>query len=189
MKIKTAQFVKGIKGTDPILFDGLSEIAFIGRSNVGKSSIINSLTHQKNLVKVSDLPGKTTEINFFKINNKFYFVDLPGYGYAKVSPKEKEKLKKLILWYIMDSRLEPGLVVLILDVKAGFTEFDKEMVKVLREYNRSHIIVANKVDKLNQKDLLAQLNKIHEESGEEEIIQCSTKEKGGMTELERYLFR
>lgn len=188
MKINSAKFVKGIKGTDTILFDGLPQVAFVGRSNVGKSSIINSLLHNSNLVKVSTRPGKTTEINFFKVNNKIYFVDLPGYGYAKVSPAEKEKLKKLILWYLMGSGVRPLKVVLILDIKAGFTQFDEEMVNVLREYEHSYLIVANKVDKLNQKDLIKQLRQIRTISGEEGIVKCSTLAKGGMQDLQKRLF-
>ena len=188
MKINSAKFIKGIKGTDPILSDGLPQIAFIGRSNVGKSSIINSLLHNSSLVKVSKRPGKTTEINFFKVNNKIYFVDLPGYGYASVSPVEKEKLKKLILWYIMGSGVRPRKIVLILDVKAGFTPFDEEMVRVLREYEHEYLIIANKIDKLNQKDLTIQLRRIRTDSDEDGIVTCSTLTKGGMQNLQKRLF-
>src|SRR6185369_12085856 len=103
-----------------ILTDGVPEIAFVGRSNVGKSSLINSLVNRKDLVKVGKKPGKTTEINFFSINHKkCYFVDLPGYGYAEASPKQKESIEKLILWYLMYSEASLQKVVLILDVKAG----------------------------------------------------------------------
>ena len=188
MKLASAKFIKGIRGTDSILSDGLPEIAFIGRSNVGKSSIINSLLHNNNLVKVSTRPGKTTEINFFKVTNKMYFVDLPGYGYAKVSPTQKEKLKKLILWYFMSGEARPEKVILILDIKAGFTDFDREMVRVLNEYNHPYIIVANKADKLNQSELSRQLREIHEESGGEEVIPTSTTTKGGITLLEKAIF-
>src|SRR3990167_3085191 len=118
MIISSAKFVKGITGTDDILYDGIPQIAFVGRSNVGKSSVINSLVNQKELVRVGKKPGKTTEINFFLINNKFYFVDLPGYGYAKLSPAEREKARKRMLWYLTESEARP-LVVLILDIKAG----------------------------------------------------------------------
>ena len=188
MKITSATFERGVKGTNPILYDGVPQIAFVGRSNVGKSSIINSLTGRKNLVKVTDRPGETTEINFFNINHNLYFVDLPGYGYAKVSPKEKEKLKKLILWYLMYSEVRPQRVVLILDVKAGFTEFDREMVTVLRERNHSYLVVVNKIDKLNQKDLQAQLRRIRDKSGEQDVVPCSTVAKGGLRALQERLF-
>src|SRR3990167_7680582 len=111
MKIISAKFVKGITGTDDILYDGIPQIAFVGRSNVGKSSVINSLVNQNELVKVGKKPGKTTEINFFIINNKFYFVDLPGYGYAELSPIEKEKIRKRMLWYLLESGAKPLHVV------------------------------------------------------------------------------
>lgn len=165
MQINSAEFLKGIIGTDVILTDGVPEIAFVGRSNVGKSSVINSLVNRKDLVKTSNRPGKTTEINFFGINNKkCYFVDLPGYGYAKRSPKEKESIEKLILWYLMYSGADIFKVVIILDVKAGLTAFDQEMIRVLREHDHPYIIVANKIDKLNQKEHSAQLRALKDVS-------------------------
>ncbi len=174
MKIASAEFSRGIKGTDAILADGVPEVAFVGRSNVGKSSLINSLVNRKDLVKTSNLPGKTTEINFFSINNKqCYFVDLPGYGYAKRSPKEKESIEKLILWYLMYSEAPIAKAVLILDVKAGMTDFDREMVRVLREHDHPLVIVANKADKLNQKEMSAQLRAIKEAAHEAVVVQYS----------------
>ncbi|MHB8913832.1 MAG: ribosome biogenesis GTP-binding protein YihA/YsxC [Minisyncoccota bacterium] len=162
-RINSAEFLKGIIGTDVILTDGVPEYAFVGRSNVGKSSIINSLVNRKELVKTSNRPGKTTEINFFGINGKkCYFVDLPGYGYAKRSPKEKESIEKLILWYLMYSDATVSKVVIILDAKAGLTDFDQEMIRVLREKEYPYLIIANKADKLNQKEASAQLRAIKE---------------------------
>lgn len=174
MNINSAEFLKGITGTDIILSDGVPQIAFVGRSNVGKSSIVNSLVNRKDLVKTSNRPGKTTEINFFGINGKkFYFVDLPGYGYAKRSPKEKESIEKLILWYLMYSETSLFKVVLILDSKAGLTAFDEEMIRVLREKGHRLIIVANKVDKLNQKETVAQLRAIKEAAHEAVVVAYS----------------
>jgi|CXWL01.1.fsa_nt_gi GTP-binding protein len=173
-KIHSAEFLKGIIGTDVILTDGVPEIAFVGRSNVGKSSVINSLVNRKDLVKTSNRPGKTTEINFFGINTKkCYFVDLPGYGYAKRSPKEKESIEKLILWYLMYSNATIARVVLILDSKAGLTAFDEEMIRVLREKRYPLVIVANKIDKLNQKETVAQLRAIKEAAHEATVIAYS----------------
>jgi len=94
MEIKSAEFIKGILGTNELLEDERLQVAFIGRSNVGKSSVINSLVNRKDLVKSGSKPGKTRQINFFLINGKVYFVDLPGYGFLKASLKEKEKLGK-----------------------------------------------------------------------------------------------
>jgi GTP-binding protein len=188
MHITSAEFIKGVRGTDPILSDGVPQFAFVGRSNVGKSSVINALMNRRDLVKVSDRPGKTKEINFFNVNKKYYFVDLPGYGYARLGPDEREKLRKLILWYLMASGARPYYVILILDIKAGCTEFDKEMIGVLREYGHPYIIVANKVDKVNQKELSQQLAQIRAESGEEDIVLCSTFVKNGTGDLEDKMF-
>ena len=188
MKVKSAEFKKGIVGTDRILFDGKPQFAFIGRSNVGKSSVINSLVNQKNLVKVGKKPGKTTEINFFLINNQFYLVDLPGYGYAKVSPEKKEKIRNLILWYITDPEIRPKKIVLILDVKAGLTAFDEETIELLRDRGHDYIIVANKADKLNKKDLTAQLEQIKNGSHEENIVIHSATTKLGANDLANRLF-
>ena len=188
MKNITAKFIKGITGPDPILSDGLPQVAFIGRSNVGKSSIINSLVNSKVLVKVSPRPGKTTEINFFKINGAFYLVDLPGYGYARTGPAEREQLLNLILWYLKSSGVQSLEVVLILDVKAGLTNFDEEIISVLQHYKHSFVIVANKIDKLNQKELAAQLKQIHTKAGDAEVVPCSTVTEGGINKLEDRLF-
>jgi GTP-binding protein len=186
MQVTSAVFLKGIIGTDDILTDGVPQIAFVGRSNVGKSSLINSLVRRKDLVKVGKTPGKTTEINFFSINNKkCYFVDLPGYGYAKVSPKDKERIEKLILWYLMYAEASLHKVVLILDVKAGLTDFDAEMVRVLREHGHSYLIVANKADKLNQKELSLALKGIKEAAHEAEVILTSTLTGKGIDEVLR----
>ena len=173
-KINSAEFLKGIIGTDVILTDGVPEVAFVGRSNVGKSSVINSLVNRKDLVKTSNRPGKTTEINIFGINTKkCYFVDLPGYGYAKKSPKEKESIEKLILWYLMYSEATISRVVLILDIKAGLTAFDEEMIRVLRERAHPLLIVANKSDKFNQKETSAQLRAVKELSHEATVVPYS----------------
>ncbi|MHB1163516.1 MAG: ribosome biogenesis GTP-binding protein YihA/YsxC [Minisyncoccota bacterium] len=184
MKITSAEFLKGIIGTDVILTDGVPQYAFVGRSNVGKSSVINSLVNRKDLVKTSNRPGKTTEINFFGINNKkCYFVDLPGYGYAKRAPKEKESIEKLILWYLMYSEATLTKVVLILDSKAGLTAFDEEMIRVLREKGYPLLIVANKSDKLNQKETVAQLRAIKEAAHEATVFLYSattTKDSAGL---------
>jgi GTP-binding protein len=177
MNITSAEFIKGIVGTNPILDDEKSQVAFIGRSNVGKSSVINSLVNNKNLVKTGKKPGKTTEINFFLINRKFYFVDLPGYGFAEGGKEKIEKIRKLIIWYLSSGEAHPSTVVLIIDIKAGFTQFDKEVIEILREQNHPYLIVANKADKLNQKESAAQLAKIKRESNEEHIVLYSAMNK------------
>jgi GTP-binding protein len=187
MTITSAEFVKGVVGTSTILYDGVPQIAFIGRSNVGKSSVINALVNRNSLVKVGKKPGKTTEINFFSINNReCYFVDLPGYGYARVGPKEKERLEKLILWYLMYSEVRPLKVLLILDVKAGLTDFDAEVIRVLTEQRHPFLIVVNKIDKLNQKDLKKQLELIEKRA--RQVFPYSAQEKKRTDELLATIF-
>lgn len=188
MKINSAVFVKGIRGTNAITEDGTPAIAFVGRSNVGKSSIINALCNKNGLVKVSRKPGKTTEINFFLISNKFYFVDLPGYGYAKVSPEEKESIQKLILWYLTSPEVTPFKVVLILDANVGVTLFDRQMIEILQEQKHPYLIVANKIDKLGQKERAAKLAAITAAAGGAEVVPCSASERGGTDILLKRLF-
>jgi len=113
MKIKSAEFIKGAVGADNIFENEIPQIVFIGRSNVGKSSVINSLANQKNLAKTSSFPGRTQEINIFLINKAFYLIDLPGYGFAKIPKEVRYKIQKMISWYLFDSDYVFKKVVLI----------------------------------------------------------------------------
>jgi len=164
MKVTSADFIKGIKGTDKILSDGVPQISFVGRSNVGKSSVINSLVERRNLVKSSSTPGKTQELNFFLINKEMYFVDLPGYGYAKMSQKNSDKLRKMIIWYLTESGVVPHRVVLIVDSKVGITELDAQMLEILKEVGCKVLVVANKIDKLNQRERNKNIKQIKEKA-------------------------
>jgi GTP-binding protein len=173
MKQPNTVFVKGIRGTDPIVLDELPQIAFVGRSNVGKSSLISQLAGVKGLVRVSDKPGKTTEINYFLSRRSFYYVDLPGYGYARLSPKERQSIKDLIIWYVSASQAEPRLVVLVLDSKVGITEFDQQMIDILRAEGHPFVIAANKIDKLTQADRSRALSNITTAALGAEVIATS----------------
>ena len=163
---KNIKFRKGIRGTDEILLENKKQIAFYGRSNVGKSSSINTLLGRKNLVKSSATPGKTREINFFEIDEKMFFVDLPGYGYAKMSKIDREKLRKLILWYILDSQVQERLNILVIDVRRGLGDFDRQLVEIFQELNEDLVILVNKIDKLNQKEKHQAEKEINSEFGE-----------------------
>lgn len=155
MKIQTAEFITGVVDESSVMYDGTPHVAFIGRSNVGKSSTLNAILDRKKLVKTGRTPGKTKEINFFKISGSeirdLYFVDLPGYGYAKVSKTARQKLENLIKWYITHPQSDCKLIVLIMDAKAGLTDFDKEMIELMHEHTRDFILAVNKIDKINQK--------------------------------------
>lgn len=183
MKISKAEFIKGVIGDDYSMRDDFSQIAFFGRSNVGKSSVINSLTGQRHLVEVSKHPGKTREANFFRIDNSFYFVDFPGYGYAKRSIKERNKMIKRIFWYIEHSNVRPRAVMLIIDVKVGLTDLDREMIKILQKNEHNIIIVANKIDKLGKIATEKNISAIKEELPQILIFPYSAKTKEGKEEL------
>jgi GTP-binding protein len=182
MQIKSAEFKKGLRGTDDILNEEKLQVAFFGRSNVGKSSLMNCLLNRKDLVKSGKMPGKTKEMNFFLINNKFYFVDLPGYGYAKLPLELREQLAKMIQWYLMLPVFRRK-VVIVLDIKAGPNEMDLEILRMAQESNQEVIVVANKADKLNQQEQSEQLKMISEKMPSITIIPCSAKTRYGREEI------
>lgn len=183
MKITSAKFIKGIVRDDEALKDGIPQVAFIGRSNVGKSSTINALTRQKDLARTSRTPGRTQEINLFLINESFYLVDLPGYGYSSGSKESKETLFELVNWYFFTSGYEQKMVVLIIDANIGATESDLEILRALKERKKNIIIVANKIDKINKSAYANQLQKIQEAVGNHKVIPYSAKKGIGINEL------
>lgn len=155
------RFIRGVIGTHTILDDPRPVVAFIGRSNVGKSSLINTLTKSSE-ARSSATPGKTQEINYYSLGDQFYLVDLPGYGYAKISADEAEKIRKRIIWYFSESGVRPRAVVLLLDAKAGLTDLDRDMLSILRGENHPVLVVVNKIDKLNQREQSALSKKLSE---------------------------
>lgn len=187
MQIKSAEFKKGIRGTDDILDEKKLQVAFFGRSNVGKSSLINCLLNRKDLVKSGKMPGKTTEMNFFLVNDKYYFVDLPGYGYAKLPLELREQIAKMIQWYLMLTVFKRK-VIIILDIKAGPNEMDLEILRLAQEGGQEIIVVANKADKLNQHEQSEQLKMISAKMPGVTIIPCSAKTKYGREEILKRIF-
>jgi len=148
MPLQTAEFVKSFSTAIGVP-DDLPQIACLGRSNVGKSSLINTLTGQKNLARTSATPGRTQLINLFRINKAFYLVDLPGYGYAQVSKKERERLENLVYEYLNNAKhLRWALV--IIDAYVGPTDLDDETLAFLESARIPHLIVANKYDQLSR---------------------------------------
>ena len=153
IKIKNSDFVISAVKKEQYPITGLPEIAFVGRSNVGKSSIINALTNRKKLAKVSQTPGKTRLINFFIINgDEFYLVDLPGYGYAKVSKTEKASWGKTIETYL-NGRQELKRVVLLVDSRHKPTADDIQMHEWIKFYGYDEVVIATKSDKLSNNEL------------------------------------
>lgn len=155
MKILSAEFIKSAFEKSHWTTDGLAEIAFLGRSNVGKSSLINSLLQRKGLARTSNTPGRTQSINFFLINEKFYFVDLPGYGYARVSKTMRSDWGKMAEEYLAERR-ELALCIQLIDSRHEPTNLDLQLNEWLGFYAKNHIVVATKADKLSNN----QLNKI-----------------------------
>lgn len=183
MKITSAKFMRGIGGTDELLEDGTPQIALIGRSNVGKSSIINSLTGEKALARMSDTPGLTQEINIYSINNRFYLLDMPGYGFAKVPEKVRERLQKLVWWYLFDSGHEQKKAALVIDANVGPSANDREMLAFLRDHQKNILIVANKVDKIKKSEYAAHMAAVEEFAHGLPVIPYSSKTKMGVEEL------
>lgn len=149
MKVNTAEFIISAVGSKQYPQDALPEIALAGRSNVGKSSFINKMLNRKNLARTSSKPGKTQTLNFFKINDEFYFVDVPGYGFARVSKTEKEKWGKMIEEYFID-RGPLRAVVQLIDLRHPPTRDDKDMYDFLKYHQIPTVIVATKADKISK---------------------------------------
>lgn len=189
MNLNNAQFIRGITGTNDIINDVREQIAFVGRSNVGKSSLINSLVGNRNLARSSSTPGRTQQINFFLIDQKVYFVDLPGYGYAKTSEKQREKIRKMIIWYLTYGEIKHKKVVLIVDAKVGLKDFDLEMSRILADEEIDFMVVLNKADKVKQGDLNRILKETRDriESQDISIIAYSSKKPKNKGELIRGL--
>ncbi len=182
MKITSAVFKRGIRGAEDMLSDDLPQIAFIGRSNAGKSSLINSLTGVKNLARTSGTPGRTQELNVFLLNNFIYLIDFPGYGFAKTSLDDLRKMNKLIHWYLFEIDFQ-GRVVLIIDAEIGPTKDDLGILKFLEDNGKDILIVANKVDKIKKSQYLNQLKKIREQMVGHKVMPYSSTKKIGIGEL------
>ena len=183
MNITSAQFVKGILGNDQALDNPFPQVAFVGRSNAGKSSLINSLVRQKSLARTSNTPGRTQQINLFLINNNLYFLDLPGYGYAKASKNRQAELGSLIREYLFVAKYEKQKIVQVIDGAVGPTDLDLEILRMLEEHEKEIVIVANKFDKVKKTSQKKQLASIQEKVGEHLVVAYSSKENIGRVEL------
>lgn len=159
MKINSSEFIKSAVKPDDFPELNIPEIAFVGRSNVGKSSLINKLLSRRSLAKTSSTPGKTRLINFFLINNDFAFVDLPGYGYAKVSKSERSQWGKMMETYF-SIRKELKGVVLLQDIRRDRAEADDQMREILTRYNIPIISVLTKADKFSNNQRIKRLKEI-----------------------------
>ena len=185
MTVKSAEFICAAVKPSQYPPEGVPEIAFTGRSNVGKSSLINLLLGRRKLAKVSASPGKTRTINFYNINGSFRLVDLPGYGYAKVSKSETEEWGRMMESYLS---ARPGLmkVVQLVDSRHAPTALDRQMYDYLRYYGLDGVVVATKSDKLSKSELSKNLGIIRKElelSPSDVLIPVSVLKRTGNEEL------
>ena len=184
MEIKQAEYFKGAVEYDQMPEEGLCEFLFCGRSNVGKSSFINMLTNRKSLARTSSTPGKTQIINFFLINNSFFFVDVPGYGYAKVSKEKKKTFGPMIDTYLK-KRESLKMVFLLVDFRHKPSEDDVLMYEYLKYYNKPVTVIATKADKVKNKDRKSSIESIKETLNlkeEDKMIITSSEKRTGFGE-------
>lgn len=158
MNLHNAEFIKSAVEPAAFVCDTLPQIVFAGRSNVGKSSVINRLLNRKNFARVGASPGKTIHINYFNIDKTLYFVDIPGYGYAKVSQQEKERWGELIEAYFASGTIAHG--VLIVDIRHKPTADDVVMANWFLQAGVAFTVVANKLDKIKKSELVSSINTI-----------------------------
>ena len=161
MNLNQVEFLISAASQKDFPSNRLPEIAFAGKSNVGKSSVINRILNRKNFARVGDKPGKTIHVNYFTVDKKCYFVDLPGYGYAKVSQSEKERWDKLMESYFAAGRIDLG--ILIVDSRQAPTNNDITMAHWFIDSNCPFVVVANKLDKLKKSEIEPNLKTIRED--------------------------
>jgi len=175
-----AEFVLSASGPEQFPREEYPEIAFLGRSNVGKSSLINALLGEKGLAFTSNKPGCTQAINFYRVGGSYYFVDLPGYGYARVSKDQTLQWKKLIESYLLERKVLE-LSVLVLDSRRGWMERDLDLKRWLEVHRKPYLVVATKVDKLNQSERHRSLATLDKQGAP--VMSCSATTGRGMREI------
>ncbi len=184
MKVKKAEFIKSAFKREHFINDNLPQIAFAGRSNCGKSTLINTLLNRKKLVKTSSKPGFTKSVNYFLINEEFYFVDLPGFGFAKVSKKEKVEWDRLITDFLKYSEHLRGVIHLV-DIRRLLTKKDIFLIEYLSQFEIPFLIVLTKCDKLSKNEIAKSLKKLKKDFNIENPVVTSSLKKIGIEELWR----
>lgn len=190
MQMRKAEYAGLAVNLEQCPKDGLPEIVMAGRSNVGKSSLINSLTRQKNLARVSQTPGKTRQLLFFKVNGSFYLTDLPGYGYANVSKGERERFNELTDTYLNSGR-PFAAVMLLMDIRREPTENDLLMIEYLNHQSYHYALVLTKADKLSR---MQRMNRIRELKVKLQVPEdfpmfaVSNTKQEGIDDLRKYIF-
>ena len=193
MRIKTAEIEISAVTKKQYPQTGLPEIALAGRSNVGKSSFINTMLGRKKLARISSKPGKTQTLNFFKINEDFYFVDVPGYGYAKVSKKERAKWGEMINTYLMEREYLQAVISLV-DFRHEPSKEDKQMYNFLKYFDIPVILIATKADKIKKSQWdkhTKQIKQALDFDDNDDLVIFSSEKKWGIEEawnkIEQYI--
>lgn len=185
MKIRSSEIVVSAIKKDQYPAEGLPEIALVGRSNVGKSSATNALLNRRNFARTSQTPGKTRTINFYKINEEFYFVDLPGYGYAKVSKSEKDKWGVIMERYLQD-RPELCAIFLLVDIRHEPTNDDVMMYEWIKHFGYNCVIIATKADKISRGQYQKHISAIRKKlqlGKDEKVLPLSSSKKTGVEDV------
>lgn len=185
LNLQRAEFVRSAAKSADFPRDGLPQVVFAGRSNVGKSSVINKILLRKNLARVGAAPGKTTHINYFLIDEKLYLVDLPGYGYAKVSQAERDRWGRLIESWFADNALMT-LGIMVVDARHKPTADDCTMAEWFKQSGKPFLVVANKLDKLRKSEIEPNMARIRETLGlpdDVKVIAFSAEKGEGRQEL------
>jgi GTP-binding protein len=184
LKIESAEFIRSAHGSGDYLRDGRPEIAFVGRSNVGKSSLLNRLLGRKGLARTSQTPGRTQAVNYFLVNRRFYFVDLPGYGYAKAGKEARREWAARVEGYFREE--PPDAIVLLVDGKVGATPLDVQAYEYLSGLGAALIVAATKVDKLSRGKWASGVKEVRKTLSLEEgvpVIPVSAHSGDGIKEL------
>jgi GTP-binding protein len=184
VKVETAEFVRSAHGSGDYLRDGRPEVAFVGRSNVGKSSLLNRLLGRKGLARTSSTPGRTQAVNYFLVNRRLYFVDLPGYGYAKAGKEARREWAARVEGYFREAK--PALVVMLVDGNVGATPLDEQAYEYLSGLDTEMLVTVTKVDRFSRgrwAQVAREVRKVLSLEEEIPVIPVSARSGEGIKEL------
>lgn len=185
MKIRSSEITMSAVNKSQYPDEGIPEIALVGRSNVGKSSTVNTLLNRRNFARISQTPGKTRTINFYLINDEFFFTDLPGYGYAKIAKSEKDKWGKIMERYLED-REELCAIFLLVDIRHEPTNDDVMMYEWIKHFGYNCVVIATKSDKISRGQYQKHINIIRKKlqlDSDEKVIPISSLKKTGVEDV------
>ncbi len=183
MSIKSASYLKSVVPGASLPYEKYPVYAFIGRSNVGKSSFINAITGQKNLCRSGSTPGVTRKVNLYLINKKSLFADLPGYGFSKLSIAERKKLLELIFWFLENPENEFRQIYLLIDSKVGPTEQDLEIMDYIRQKELPLYLILSKIDKLTHSQKILKQRELSAKFPTFKILPFSSHNGEGLKEV------